>query len=470
MRIAFALVAIFFSRMLIGALYYPGQDADLGWQSWLGARVLLTHHIPSQLGAETFTATGAPWVAQEWLFGTIVAWTYAHHNFFLLAIASALAAAGAILITAYRAKRRGATTAAIALTTACACFSMLQAFGVRAQIAGWLLLSLLMLVLDIEGPWVFLAIPIVALWANFHASAVLAPVLAGAWACGTWIEDRAWTPRVARNVLAAAGCFLAICLTPMLGELPRYALALQTSPIRQTIAEWQPSDIVDIALYAGALPLIALCAYFGIAAPRERWRDGMLFALTAPMAFMAVRHLPICALTIAPMAAQRLSSVLGPYVRINVVLNERLPQAAIACAALVCAIVIPIDLKGVKAITGVTLPREAIAAVASVPGTHNLYCEDFAWCSLALSKPNLRTFVDGRCDPFPAQVWNDYVAVEHLHPAWQGVLARYNVNAVLTKRGRPLAQALALRPDWHPIYDAKGYEVFVYGGRRTART
>lgn len=469
MRIAFAVVAIFFARVLVAAWYYPGQDADLAWQNWLGARILSTHHIPAHLGAETFTSSGAPWVAQEWLLGTLVAWTYQHHSFGYLAAASALAAAAAALVVAYRAKRRGASTIAIALTTTCVCFAMLQSFGVRAQIFGWLCLSVLMLVLDVESAWIYLAIPVVAIWANLHASAMLAPVLVGGWAIGTWIEDRAWTPRVARNVLTAAGCGLAVCVTPLLGELPRYALSLATSPIRATITEWQPSDIVDVPLYAGALPLIALCAYFGIAAPRERWRDGALFAIGAPMAFMALRHLPICAIVIAPMAAQRLTSVLGPYARVNAILRERIMQAVVfAGAAFACAATV-LALLHVPAISGVSLPKSAIAAIAAVPGRQNLYCEDFAWCSLALNEPNLRTFVDGRCDAFPARVWADYVAVEDLRPAWDQLLNRYRVNAVLAKKGRPLAQALSLRPDWHAIYDRRGFEVFVRRSVTAAR-
>ena len=470
MRIAAFIVLIFLARMTLSAWFYPGHDADLGWQSWLGDRVLATHHIPASLGGETFTAPGAPWVAQEWAFGTAVAWTYAHHNFWILALLTAFAAAGAILLTAYRAKRRGSTNICVALATACTAFSMLQAFGVRAQIFGWLLLSLLMLVLDLEGYWVYFALPIVAIWANLHASAVLAPVLVAAWAFGTWIEDRAWTPRVARNFFMAAGCWVALCLTPLLAELPRYAFSLQTSPIRGTIAEWQPSEITDIAMYLGALPLIAISVYFGIAAPRERWRDGMLFAIAAPMSFMAVRHLPICALVIAPMAAQRLSSVVGPYARVNVILREWTTTAFIGFASVVCAFAIVSNLRHVPSVTGVTLPKAAIAKISSIHGMHNLYCEDFAWCSLALSEPNLRVFVDGRCDPFPNAVWDEYIAVEHLHPDWSAVLTKYGVDAILAKRGNPLAQALALRPQWHAVYDAHGFTLFYRSSVRTARS
>src|SRR5579859_4692235 len=48
-----------------------------------------------------------------------------------------------------------------------------------------------------------------------------------------------------------------------------------------------------------------------------------------------------------------------------------------------------------------------------------------------------RTFIDGRCDPFPLSVWNDYLAVERVSPRWLHVLDRYGANAVLVKNGRP---------------------------------
>ena len=468
MKIAIAIAAIFCARFLVAAWFYPGQDGDLAWQQWLGQQVMQAHQLPTHLGAETFTAAGAHWVPQEWAFSLAVASTLPKGHFGVLAVAATLAAAFALLLTAFRSYRRGASTFAVALTTIFAGFAMLQSFGVRAQIFGWLALALVLLLLDLETPFVFLAIPIVALWANVHASALVAPAIVGAWAVGTWIEDRAWTERVERNFVLTFGCVLAVFMTPLLWKLPVYAVGLETSSIRHAISEWQPSDIFFAAFSGGVLPLIAICAYFGIAAPRERWRDGMQFALVCVMAFAAVRHLPLAALVLAPMAAQRLTTAIPAQARLNAILHERFSEGLVFAASALSVVLIVVSLTKVPAIAGVALPRNAVSALSKSSGVHNLYCEDFAWCSLALGHANLRTFVDGRCDPFPPQVWDDYLAVERVSPRWSGVLDRYAVDSVLVKDGRPLAQALALRPGWRVFYRDAKYEIFVRDGLRTA--
>lgn len=461
MRIAVAVVAIFCARFLMGAWFYAGHDGDLAWQQFLGTYVLQQHHLPHRLGHETFTAPGAPWVPQEWAFSVAVAWFTAHGRFAVLASLSVLAAAVSLLLVAYRSYRRGASTFGTALVTACTGFAMLQAFGVRAQIFGWLFLSIVLLLLDLENEWMYLGLVAVALWANVHASALIAPVIIGAWAVGTWIEDRAWTVRVERNMVLTVGSLVAVCFTPLLWHLPLYAVNLETSVIRSAIAEWQPPDLFFPGFLWGLLPLLGICCYFGIAAPRERWRDGMLFAVAALITGIAVRHIPLAAMIIAPMAAQRVSSLVPSHARINEVLQEHFSETLIyVCSAIVCGIIV-LNLAHAPQIAGVSLPKKAIVSLADLPGTHNLYCEDFAWCSLALEQPNLRTFLDGRCDPFPARVWRDYLAVERVTPSWANVLKRWDVDAVLVDRQNSLAQAIAPRREWHLFYSDRHYEIFL---------
>ncbi|HET9096514.1 MAG TPA: hypothetical protein VFN37_07615, partial [Candidatus Baltobacteraceae bacterium] len=448
MKIAVAIIAIFCARLLMSAWFYGGHDGDLAWQQWLGTYVLQHHQLPRHLGHETFTAPGSAWVPQEWAFSVAVAWFTTHGRFWVLAALSVLAAAISLLIVAYRSHRRGASTFGTALVTALTGFAMLQAFGVRAQIFGWLFLSIVLLLLDLENGWLFLGLLAVALWANLHASVLIAPVIIGAWAAGTWIEDRAWTVRVERNMVFAAGSLVAVCFTPLLWHLPLYAVNLETSVIRSAIAEWQPADLLFPGMAWGLLPLIAICCYFGIAAPRERWRDGMLFAVAAVIAGIAVRHIPLAAMLIAPMAAQRLCCVVPSHARVNTVLQEHFSEMLVyVCSAMVCGIIV-LDLAHVPQISGVTLPKTAIVSLADLPGIHNLYCEDFAWCSLALEHSNVRTFIDGRCDPFPARVWKDYLAVERVTPKWASVLTRWHVDSILVAKNNSLAQALALQRDW----------------------
>lgn len=460
MRVAWAIIAVFGARFAAIAWHYRGQDADLSWQQWLGNQVLTLHRIPMQLGLETFTATGSRWIAQEWLFSTAIAATLPSDRFYLLAIGTALAAVCALAVTAWRAHRRGASTFATVLTTTFVGFAMMQSFGVRAQIFGWALLAIIMLLLDLESPLIFLIIPLTVLWANIHASALIVPALVGIWTLGTAIEDRGWTARVERNAVLTFGTSLAVLLTPFSWHLPAYAVQLQTSAIRASISEWQPPDITIPSFAVGLLPLIAMACFFGIAAPRERWRDGMLFAVMAVLSFTAIRHMSLCALVIAPMVAQRLSNAIPQHARLNVVLSERFSEVLVLGSSAVAALLIILTLNQAPAVAKSPLPQTAVSRIAQSPGIHKLYCEDFAWCSMALPYKNVRVFLDGRCDPYPDSVWKAYLDIEKVTPRWSRALDAYGVDTVLAKAGRPLAQMLKSQPGWHIFYKDHGYVVY----------
>ncbi len=468
MRIVWFVIAIFGIRFLAAAWFYPMHDADLAWQTWLGTHILHDHRIPAHLGPETFTASGAAWTPQEWLFSIAVALTLPFGRFPLLALAAVFCAALAFYLVALRAHRRGASEAAIGLTAICVGFAMLQSFGVRAQIAAWPLLAGLMLLLESEGNWIWLAVPLTIVWANLHASVLLAPALAGAWTIGTFAETPRWSPRLARNAALTLALAAATFCTPLLLRLPFYALHLFNSPITRAIAEWQPSDILDAGFALGVLPLVLAAGLFGIAAPRERWRDGMLFAATLYLAVDAVRNTPIFAIVAAPMVAARLTAVLPARARVNEILCERGVTVLLWAATAVAVAAIGIRLWQVPRITGVPLPAQAVASAAGLAGVRRLYCEDFAWCSLALLRPNLRTFVDGRCDPFPPRVWHAYLAIARLRPDWSSLLDRYRVDTVLASARGPLAQALASAPSWRLSYRDARYAVFVRRRDRAA--
>lgn len=461
MKAAVAVVLLFFARFAVAAWYYPSHDADIAWQAWLGDLIMRTRHLPLHLGSQAFTAPGAAWAPQEWAFSIAVAWTLAHGAFWIVALASACAAAAAMVITAYRAVRRGAMPMPVALATICVGFSVMQSYGARAQVFGWPLLALLLLALDTEGNAIFWAIPLTALWANLHASALIAPAIVLVWGIGTLIEERGWTPRVERAAVTAAGCTLAVFATPLLWHMPAAAVALTFSPIHHAIVEWRPPTIGVTEFTAGFLPLLATCCYFGIAAPRERWRDGMVFAFTAALAFTAIRHIPLAAIAIAPMAAQRASVFFTWGHRANALLRDRFVVALLFCAASLSGAAVAGDLRRIPAIGGNgLLPTAAIAKAAAIPGVHRLYCEDFSWCSLALRQPRLRTFLDGRCDPFPPRVWNAYGAIAHTAPGWQQTLRRYRVDLVLARAEAPLGRALAADRAWHLRYRDARYALF----------
>ena len=203
MKYAWFVATLIAARFIVTAVAYPPADGNLAWQRWLGNVILSTHHIPRTAGPETYTAAGVPWTPQEWLFGIAAASIGPP----LFAFGVAACALAAILLTAYRAVRRGAQPVDAALVAALTGTAMLDAFAVRAQVVAWPMFALILLAVDEEGPWLWAAVPIAALWSNVHASAIFAPLLVGMVACGRSLEDRSWTPRVRRgDPRDARGC------------------------------------------------------------------------------------------------------------------------------------------------------------------------------------------------------------------------------------------------------------------------
>ena len=460
LRVAFAIAAIFAARFGVAAWFDPRRDADLAWQQWLGMQILRTGHLPHALGPETFAANGAPWVPQEWALSILVALTLGKPSFILLAALAALSGCTVMLFTGLAAKKLGASSVCAAIAVACVGISMLESFGIRAQVFGWALLAAMMYLLRcVPGRRKWWIVPLVALWANLHASAMLAPVLVLLWAVGTALQEGAWNARVREYFLLAAACAAAILMTPLGFSLPLYTLHLLHSPIRSIIDEWQPASLTRASFTFGVLPLLLATCAVGFERSR-RWPEMLVFAATAWLALTAVRNIPVCAVVIAPACAARLSAAIPERARINAMFGERSVAALLLAGALFAACASGVALARTPQFRAGTLPSDAIARLASIPGTHLLYCENFAWCSLALQHRNIRPFIDGRCDPFPIAVWKDQLVIQNARDRWHAVADRRGINAMLAHRGRALARGLASWPGWHLVYADEDYRLF----------
>lgn len=463
MRFARFVVAIFAGRFFATAVYFPPIDGDLSWQRWLGERIATTTSLPDRLGPETFTAVGAPWVPQEWLF-SILAYRSDVHGWFWLALACAACATLALALCGWRAQRLGASPAGVAVAVGAAGIALLASFGVRAQVVAWPLLAAFVLLLEIDGPLSYCAIAVAALWSNVHASVMLAPVLAAVFFAGTLV-DRGWDRRARRYALISVGCACATLANPLGWKLPLYAVSLFASPIKSMIVEWKLTDLGDQPFAYGALPLIVCLLAFGLHGA-DRWRDRVLLATVAWLMFSAARNISVFALVASPLVAVALSSAFADSrvgssaPRFVVTRGLRIAES---CAALGLAVFIGGMLVRAEAAGAVpdTQPHRALAAIEALPGPANVFCADFTWCSFLLGAPRARVFLDGRADPYPRGVWDDYNAVIHVRPAWQATLARRCVDVVLLERTSALEQAISLSGAWRSLYSDGTFRAWV---------
>lgn len=440
-----------------GALFVLTPDADFPWQNWLGQTILATHRIPRALGNETFTAVGAPWLPQEWLYGVAAHLVWSRVGYPLFALLIAACAVVALILVQRRCAGRGARGTALALCVGLAGISMLESFGVRAQVAAWPLLAALLVLLDDEGRQLWLVLPLTALWSNVHASVVIAPCVVLLDAAGRLLETRSLTPAIRLRLVLAGGAAMATWANPFGWGLDAYAIELFRSPIARAIQEWRPANLQDLALVGGALPL-ALLVFLGLRSRLLTLREIPLSATFLGLAFAHVRNVPLAGIVLAPPAAawlmQRWSFAEGRPAATRMRTLSRI--AAAASALLVMAVVLHARHVTPKR----QAPRATLAYLERERSPRRLLCEDFSWCSAAIGQPGLRVFVDSRCDPYPVPVWNDYLTIIGAAPHWRARLNAWRVDTIIARRGGRFARALARAGEWRLARRDAGYALY----------
>ena len=449
MELAYLVVAVIGSVYTARLFQLPFIDGDLFWQKHLGEYVLTHRALPTSLGSETFTAAGAHWTPQEWLLGVFAYLTMSHNALWVLAVAAGLALCLTLLILGRRAQRFGASAHAVVAVIVLSAIDMEGAFGIRAQVFAWPLFALLLLLLDASGVAVFGVLALVVAWANLHASVMLALPIVWIDAAATVIQRGPRDPESRRRLIVSVLAPFCILCTPLGVKLPLYVVMLVTSPIRASISEWQHLGTTHLFFWFGALPLVVVAALYTRTLWREHPRDVVWAASLFAMTVLAVRNAPLLAIAIAPLSARGFDLLLGRFEWWRKGPDSSKGRAAayfgafcIAALAFAATLMLPPQKGAWHA------PVATFARIGSIPEERRVFCYDFSVCSLALDYPNLLVFMDGRADPYPVGVWQQFNLIRHADPGWQTVLDQYRVDVVVARSGDVLDRALMKQPGW----------------------
>jgi hypothetical protein len=452
MGLAYVIVTILSAAFTGRVVARPFVDGDLFWQKHLGAYVLAHHALPTTLGNATFTAAGASWTPQEWLLGVAAQLALTHGAGWLLAVAAGATLAATMLLCAWRARGFGASGIAIAVVMALLAVDLEGSFGIRAQVLAWLPFAALLAVLDLCGAWTFLAIPIVALWANIHGSVFLAIPL-------VWIDTAvAIARRVAgaellARVVDALLVPLATLATPLGIALPIFAWGLFQSPIRHSITEWQPLGWHHAFFWGGGAPMLLLVVICLRTLARERPRDLLWTAVLLVMTIKASRNAALLGIVLAPLGARAIDVIMDRFSwwPLHLLRSRGAQRLAIVATALASALVFVTSVRQSPP-PGTWLPPNAtFGRLAELPGDRRVFCYDFSVCSLALDYPNLSVFMDGRTDAYPLWLWTDFDTIRFASTGWDARLARYRIDTIVAGKGDPLDKALRRRRDWSAL-------------------
>ena len=350
----------------------PLSTVDLAYGIRTGQLVLGGAGIP-RVDTLTFTAARLPWVDQQSLAHVIFGAVYGLGGWTALQVLWVGVVAATIGLTARAAFVAGAGLQTSVIVALAGFMVAAQGLGLRAQVLG--LLCLAMLLVLVVGRRdrpnrLWLAVPLLAVWANLHGSFVVGLALLAA----TAVEDR--RNRSARwlDVAVLAVATIATIANPYGVDAWRYVVSIGTDPTISTlVTEWrhtdplQPVGAVFYASIAGAAVVLAL------AARRARRPDagsllwlGILAALGA-WALRAVAWWGIGAVpTVAIAAAAWRSRIAAGSAEAS---SRRAPSAAVAVLAVALAAGLALALPAERRL--MDAPSGIVDAVRSLAASHS---------------------------------------------------------------------------------------------------
>jgi hypothetical protein len=461
------LMAILFASPFFASQELRGgavmRDPDIWWHLRNAQILVATHHF-IRTDFYSFTVQGQPWINTEWL--AEIAY-YAGFRllgerglFLVMFAAIELFLAGMLLRCYLRSRDIGAAFVATWIAVLLAVVN----FGLRTVLFGWLCFLAEMLLLDAfrhQRDFLWLLVPLFALWVNVHGSWFIGFVffvlfLASGLVGGTWgsIEAVRWTPNELRRLITVgAASVAALFLNPYGWRAVVYPADLM---LRQRLniavaSEWRS---VSFQESAGVLVFLIVAAMLVLTLWRRRtWplRE-LLFALVAIYAGLAhQRLLLLTGIVICPMLAAELSGLLfAPY---DASKNNKQALNAVIMMGLVVFVVlhVPTSVK-LRAAEAEHLPVKALPQLVDRCSNEHVF-NQIGWGGyLIWNAREIPTFIDSRFDIFEYRgVLADYLRATNLDDSLS-ILDQYRIGCVLMGRDSQLTYLLQHEPGWHTQY------------------
>jgi hypothetical protein len=459
---------------VVAALAADLPAVDLAYHLRAGESILATGAIPT-VDTYTFTAAGERWLDQNWGAQAVLALTFRIAGWTGLAMLRAVLVGLTFGFVLVACRRLGAGDRTAALLTLGAFVVSSFTLALRPQLFGIAIFAAILLLTTYRRDrprLLWLAVPLILVWANMHGSFVLGIGLLGL----VWIGDVAdRVPGRPRHLaLGVAGASaVAATVNPLGLELWRYAVGIATSPtITNRITEWQPPELRsgEGALFYGSALVVAT-----VLARRSRptpWPALLMLAAFFLIGVLAVRGLAwwplIAAVTLAGLVGG--AAARADAARSEPVLFRRV-NAAIAVVLVLVGIGLlpawrPLDrgLGTPAALVGIA-PPGITAKLRDLAGPSDRLFAPQPWGSwFEYAIPATPVFVDSRIELFKSAIWDEYDAVVDGIEGWRDILARRGVTMIVAVDGigrLPLAARLRADAGWNEAYKDQDGSIFV---------
>ena len=323
---------------------------------------------------------------------------------------------------------------------------------------------------------VWLAIPILAVWANLHGGFIMGLAALGTFTAVVFAQDLVLGRGMRRAMwllAITAASTIATLATPYgVGTWQAVIHALQNPHTRTAIVDWLslPDSLLlhwrqgRVAGVAGKILALAMFAALGVTfIQTPRGGDIALISIAALMiaaAFLAVRNLPLAVIaTVTPLARHTALVLEARRERLGLPMahaKDRSPtinQLMVAVAAFELLILTGLFSK--KMAASDPYPAGAISYMKEHHLSGNILA-DFQWGEYVIwhMPPASKVFIDGRYDTvYPPKVIDDYLPFTHGEVVGKEILVNYPHDFVLVgQKNDPAYKLVIAQPGWKQIY------------------
>lgn len=452
-------VIVLFARRLL-------NDADTYWHIAAGMWVLQHHSIP-HVDPFSYTFSGMPWVAHEWLSEVLMALAYragAWGGVLVLFGAAAATTCGVLARYLARWLDQPAATFVLVLCLACVGGSLLA----RPHLLALTVLSVwtigLLSAKDDGAAPSTLMLPLMAIWANLHASFVFGFALAVLIGFEAVVEAGSRRAPVARRwALFLVAMIGASLLTPNGWHGLVFPFQLMRLATISNIAEWAPTSFQKFQPLEGALLALLYVSF----SRNVRLPIGRLIIVLG-LLYLALTHARhqmlagvVGAIVLAKPLGQAFDGVDGAANRRTICrTDQRWIFAAVAFIALSTVVRLTHPLERTDD------PVSPVTALDHVPPEIKkepvLNSYDFGGY---LIFRHVKPFIDGRADLYGDEYISAYLAA--LAPnrsAFARIVGKYRIQWVILAAGSPAVDMIASLSYWRRLYADDVAAVYVHDG------
>ena len=441
---------------------YLLQDPDIYWHVKVGQDILLNHELPL-VNSYSYTKYGAHWIAKEWLSQVLFALAYNAAAWRGVAALAAVISALTVSTLYYWISRR---LSAIATLPLCCIAFLLMSVGLlaRPQLFFFLLSCLSVCYLidcaeDGDAPW--LLAPLVALWANLHASFPIVFVVGALFSIyGLYLAEPRNRVRLGAKWCAALlAAFAASGLTPYGFEPSFVAFRIFGSGSIDQIGEWR-----GIALDGQGVTVLA---FVGLAAAiLAKARANLLRSAPVTLcAFLAIRHvrfIPLFGIVGALTLAAPLASAFPRFAA-----GDNPGGRARLVAPLIAALGSAIGLAAALQYAPPPFPSHRITPAeaynsAKRMGATGRVLNAYDFGGFLISRGE-KTFIDGRSELYFGDLFERYREMNagESGSKLSSMLDGFEVSWAIVERDSALSRALLGLPAWRLIYQDDIAEVLL---------